>query len=310
VTTRSTTLIGGLAAGLGALALLLSSPAPVRSAEIATALGPVAIAATPRTVAVFDLAAIDTLDRLGVRISGLPAKLYVPELERLAKGATPVGTIFEPDLEALSALAPDLIILGGRSSPRVEAVRQVAPTIDMTILGNDLMTEAKQRLSAYGQLFGKTAEAEGVAKELDAAVAATRAAAAGKGTALVVMANGPKLSAYGTGSRFGWIHSELGLAPAVGTLNPAANHGEVISFEFIAKANPDWLIVLDRTAAIGESGANAKATLSNDLVAQTTAGRKGQIIYLPPADFYIAAGGASATLRVLERIKGALQSAS
>jgi len=33
-----------------------------------------------------------------------------------------------------------------------------------------------------------------------------------------VMTNGPKISAFGLGSRFGWIHSTLQIEPAVTTM--------------------------------------------------------------------------------------------
>ncbi len=293
---------GRMASWLGVVGAVLTVAVPASAMEIPTALGPGRIDAAPRRIAVYDIPAVDTLARLGVKQDGLPTRLYVPELEPLARTATAVGTIHEPDLEALSALAPDLTIIGGRSSTKLDAVRQVGPAIDMTLDGANLLADLRRHLSAYGRLFGRETEAEAAAAELDAAVQATRAAVQGKGNALIIMTNGPRLSAYGVGSRFGWLHADLGLPTAVSKLQTAI-HGEVISFEFIRRANPDWLIVLDRTTAIGEAGGNARATLDNDLVAQTTAGLKGQILLLPPADFYIAAGGFSATLRVLARIR-------
>lgn len=299
---------GRSAVALGVAAAVLSAAVPASSMEIPTALGSVAIPAAPRRIAVYDVPAVDTLARLGVKLDGLPSRLYVPELEPLSRTATPVGTIHEPDLEALSALAPDLTIVGGRSSTKLASVRQVGPAVDMSLDGANLLPNLRSQLAAYGRLFGREAEAQAASAELDAAVAATRAAAQGRGNALIVMTNGPRLSAYGPGSRFGWLHTDLGLPPAVPNLQ-AAIHGEVISFEFIRKADPDWLIVLDRTTAIGEAGGNARATLDNELVAQTTAGRRGQILLLPPADFYIAAGGFSATLRVLARIRDGFQAA-
>ncbi|UDF32523.1 UNVERIFIED_ORG: siderophore ABC transporter substrate-binding protein (plasmid) [Roseateles sp. XES5] len=292
---------------LAALALLASC-ATAEAVEIETARGKVDIAATPKTVAVYDIAAVDTLDRLGVKLDGLPSKLYVPELSGLLDVAEPVGDIFEPDLEALNALAPDLVIIGGRSSPRLDAVSKVAPSIDMTMDGDDLLLQARQRLDAYGALFGREAEAKAVQAELDRSVEAARSAVAGKGKALIVMTNGPKISVYGPGSRFGWVHKALDLPAAVPDV-AAASHGEAVSFEFIRAANPDWLLVLDRAAAIGSGEQNAKATLDNELVAQTAAWQKGQVIYLPSADFYIAAGGIQSTHRVLQKITEAFASA-
>ncbi len=286
------------------LAVMTMLTANAAAGEIETARGKVTFDNVPQKLAVFDIAAIDTLDRLGVKIVGVPEKLYVPELDRLKDGAEVVGTIFEPDLEALSALAPDLIVVGGRSSLRLEATGRVAQSIDMTMQGNDLVAEAKTRLQAYGGLTGKETEAAKLAAGLDAAVAAARAAVEGKGKALILMTSGPKVTAYGEGSRFGWVHKALGIPPAVKDVE-AATHGEAVSFEFIRDANPDWLIVLDRAAAIGSGEANARATLDNELVAATTAWKKGQVVYVPAADFYIAAGGIGATTRVLETLRAA-----
>jgi iron complex transport system substrate-binding protein len=272
--------------------------------EIETAKGPVTVGKTPQTLAVFDIAAVDTLNSLGVKIAGLPENLYVPELAGLKGGAEIVGTIFEPDLEALSALAPDLVIVGGRSSPQLASTSRIAQSIDMTMDGDDMFAQAKQRLTAYGALVGRQAEAAALALELDNALLSTRAAVKGKGKALILMTSGPKVTAYGKDSRFGWVHSALELPPAVEDVE-AATHGEAISFEFLRDANADWLIVLDRAAAIGSGEQNAMATLDNELVAETTAWKKGQVVYMPAADFYIAAGGVRSTKRVLETIRDA-----
>lgn len=282
----------------------LAMAGAVAAADISTATGTVSIETKPTRVAVFDIAAIDTLDSLGVQINGLPANLYLPELAHLKNMAAVVGDIFQPDLEALSEFQPDLIIVGGRSSTQAAATSQIAPTIDMTMDGDDLLKQAKIRLASYGELFDKKPEAEAAAKALDAVVEKAKAAVAGKGTALIIMTNGPKVTAYGPGSRFGWVHSALALPPAVPDVE-AATHGEAVSFEFIADANPDWLLVLDRAAAIGAEDQNAKTTLDNELVAGTTAWKKGQVIYLPAGDFYIAAGGVQAMSRVFTAITDA-----
>lgn len=291
---------------LAAAAFALST-VPAYALDIPTATGAVSIAEKPDRIAVFDMAALDTLDSIGIKAAGVPEKLYLPRLEPLKDGVEIVGNIFEPDLEALSALDPDLIIVGGRSSPRKSQVETVAPTIDMTMTGDDLLAEAKERLATYGLLFDKQAEAEKVAADLDARIDAARRAVLGKGKALIIMTNGPKVTAYGPASRFGWVHSALGLEPAVPDI-AAANHGEAVSFEFISDANPDWLLVLDRAAAIGSGEQGAKATLDNELVAQTTAWKRGQVIYLPATEFYIAAGGVQATGNVLTAIADAFNS--
>lgn len=287
-------------------AVLCLGAAPVLAdpVEIMTARGPVSLEAAPQRVVAYDVAAIDTLGALGVAPVGVPEKLYVEYLDRGA--ATPVGTLFEPDLEALSGLAPDLIIAGGRSVAQYDALSQVGPTIDMTI-GADVVADARARLAAYGQLFGREAEAAALQEALDARIDAVRAAAAGKGDALIVLTNGPKVSAYGRGSRFGWIHETVGLPEAYPELVPET-HGDAISFEFIAEVDPDWLIVVDRGAAVGAEGASARETLDNPLVAGTKAAKAGHVVYLNAANLYIAGGGYRALMGNLDELLVALGS--
>lgn len=279
-------------------AFALPALASAETIEIQTAQGMVRVQAKPSRVAVFDMAALDTLDLLGVKAAGVPDRVFLPELKSAAAGGEVVGTLFEPNLEALSALDPDLIILGGRSSPKAKFTSRVAPTIDMTIDGQELVRDAEARLQAYGRLFGREQTAEQERQKFNAAIAAARDAAKGKGRALIVMTNGPKISAFGLGSRFGWIHSTLQIEPAVTTMAPSI-HGEAVSFEFVRKADPDWLIVVDRAMAIGAGDNQARATLDNELVRDTRAWKSGRVIYLPSADLYIAGGGIQAMTRVL-----------
>lgn len=279
-------------------AFALPALASAEIIEIQTAQGMVRVQAKPSRVAVFDMAALDTLDLLGVKAAGVPDRVFLPELKSAAAGGEVVGTLFEPNLEALSALDPDLIILGGRSSPKAKFTSRIAPTIDMTINGQELVRDAEARLQAYGRLFGREQTAEQEKQKFNAAIVAARDAAKGKGRALIVMTNGPKISAFGLGSRFGWIHSTLEIEPAVTTMAPSI-HGEAVSFEFVRKADPDWLIVVDRAMAIGAGDNQARATLDNELVRDTKAWKSGRVIYLPSADLYIAGGGIQAMTRVL-----------
>jgi len=262
--------------------------------------GDATVAKAPASVVAFDLAAIDTLSALGVSLDGVPDFRAPAFLEGAMGDVATMGSLFEPDLEKLAILGPDLIVAGGRSQEAVGAMSEVAPTIDMTIWGAGLIDQSKARTSAYGAIFGKEAEADAINAALDDKIAAVKAADNGKGAGLIVMANGGKLSAYGDDSRFGWLHTTTGLPAAFAEIDPET-HGEAISFEFIADVNPDWILVIDRLAAIGRDGEAAAVTMDNPLVAGTTAGQNGQIIYLDSAPLYLAAGGANAMQIVLDQ---------
>lgn len=292
--------IACFAAFVGAAAL----PAAADPVSLATARGEVTVEASPKRVAVYDLAGLDMLGALGVAPAGAPTKVMLPYLKDDLAKATPVGTIFEPDLEALSALDPDLVVVGGRSAAKYDQMTKLAPTIDMTV-GNDLLPEMRTRLIAYGRLFGKEDRAKELVAALDGRIKEVQGIGADKGKMLVLLVNGPKMAAYGKGSRFGWLHEVTGLAEAHPGLATAL-HGTAVSNEFLAQTNPDWIFVIDRSAAIGSDGVAARQTLDNPLVASTNAAKSGHILYLNAADAYLGSGGYQATMEILDELHKAL----
>lgn len=266
---------------------------------VETSIGPVEAPKAPETLAVFDIGAADTLDALGLTADGIVTPLYVDYLDDFAADAEPIGTLFEPDYEALVALGPDLIVAGGRSAEVVPDLAKLAPTLDMTIW-DETIPQALARLGAYGAIWDKQAEAAEIAETFNAKLAAAKAAMADEGRALMVLTNGPKVSAYGASGRFGWLYTVLGLTEAVENVEEAT-HGEAISFEFIRAADPEVLIVLDRLAATGQDGESAQVTLDNALVRETRAWQSGKVLYLDAARIYIANGGVQALMHTFDQ---------
>lgn len=288
-----------------AVALMLSTPLLADTISVNTYRGAADAPQNPKTVAVFDVAAADTLDALGVPIAGTLNSLYVDYLGGVEDKAEDLGTFWEPDVEALHAMQPDLIVVGSRSSDQVDPLSKIAPAIDMTV-GYDTVNDALARLDAYGEIFDRQDRAAALKAEFEAKLAQVKAAAAGKGNALAVMTNGPKISAYGSGGRFGWLHDTIGVPLAAPEISESV-HGESISFEFIQEKDPDWLIVVDRLAAIGRPGESAEATLDNVLVQNTKAWKSGQVVYLNAADIYIAGGGIQSMNRTLDQLLAAFE---
>jgi iron complex transport system substrate-binding protein len=266
--------------------------------------GTTEVPANPATVVVYDPAALDTLDALQVEVAGVPAFPLPGALAKYAgDGYAKVGSLFEPDFEAVAALRPDLIIVGGRSAAQYDALSRIAPTIDLTVGADSYLADAEANARTLGRVFGKEAEIEERIAQLDASVAALRAKAADIGTGLIVLTTGNRMSAYGPGSRFGVLHTDFGIAPAVPDLTPAT-HGEAISFEFVLETNPDWLFVVDRDAAIGRGA--AAALLDNELVAETTAWKRDQVVYLDPVRWYLLSGGLRALQESVDQLAAAI----
>ncbi|WP_266036324.1 ABC transporter substrate-binding protein, partial [Brucella intermedia] len=113
---------------------------------------------------------------------------------------------------------------------------------------------------------------------------------------------------YGPGSRFGVLHESFGVKPAAPDLS-TGNHGQPASSEFILETNPDWLFVIDRDAAIGREGNSAKQVLDNDLVRQTNAWKKDQVVYLNAQNWYLVGGGLGALHGTVDQLSQAFDKA-
>lgn len=274
--------------------------------QVMTARGSTSATAMPKSIVVYDVAAIDTLDALGVRMAGIPDNIFVSYLDHVTQNMLPVGTLFEPDYEALVNLAPDLIIAGGRSSELVGPLSAIAPAIDMTIWGEGFVKQAIDRLDAFSLITGTEHKAVTLKSAFYDKIEQVKFSIAGKGTGLILLVNGPKISVYGAGSRFGWLHKTLGLPEAVPVLGNTP-HGEVVSFEFISETNPDWLVVIDRGAALNASGESAAQVLDNELIGRTNAWSNGQVVYLNAADVYIAGGGYQSMMRTMNQMIAAFE---
>ncbi|EID54879.1 siderophore ABC transporter substrate-binding protein [Saccharomonospora xinjiangensis] len=255
--------------------------------------GSTSLDGTPERVVVFDLGVLETLDVLGVEgIVGVPEvpNLPKPLTKYGSDDYTKVGSLKEPDFEQVNALEPDLIIVAARSAPAYAELSEIAPTVDLSVDATNFLASASERIETLGTLFGKE---DAVRERLDALAAKAEeitSSGASEKTGLVVLTTGGKLSAYGPGSRFGFVYDELGVKPAVDGLSDEA-HGDAISSEFVAEANPDLIFVIDRDSAIGEAGQSARQVLDNALINGTTAAKEGGIVYLDAAQWYLTSNG-------------------
>ncbi|MDE4454941.1 siderophore ABC transporter substrate-binding protein [Psychrobacter sp. DAB_AL62B] len=280
----------------------------VATIAVDTVKGDVELAMNPSPLVVYDMTLMQDLAALDVAVDGMPSGLKLDNLHsKTQPEPKDVGTVFEPNLEALNAMQPQAILVGSRMAEKYDALSSIAPTLDMSIDTANIYASSKQRLHDLGALFGKSDQAAKLQENIDGLIDETKTLTKEKGTGLVVMVNGNKLSTYGDKSRYGFIHTVLNIPMADDQISDA-RHGQPISFEYIQKTNPDWLFVIDRSAAIGEDGAGAKAVLDNPLVAQTNAWSKDQVVYLSP-DSYLAFGGYYQWMQDLTTIKNAFASA-
>lgn len=266
----------------------------------------------PATVVVADVAALLSLNDLGIDAAVALVGLGIPipdEFDAVVNNPdfAAVGTAWEPDYEAINALEPDLIIVASRSSRTYPEMKRIAPTVDLTVdWGQDYMDYFREQHRSMGAIFGVADAVEARLAELDAQIAAVSARTAAAGKALILMTSGAEVTAYGPGSRFGFVHDLFGYAAADLGLEREATHGDAVSFEYILEMAPDVLFVIDRDAAIGQEGETARQVLDNELVAQTPAWRNGRVVYVDSFAWYIAASSIPSFFSVVDDVAASL----
>ncbi|MCE9667723.1 siderophore ABC transporter substrate-binding protein [Myxococcus stipitatus] len=279
-------------------------PAAARGRAVTHAQGTTVVPEAPRRVVVFDLVALDILQALGVEVAGVAGDQFPHHLAPDADAKYPrMGSLFEPDYEAIHAAKPDLIVTGGRSSAKYAQLSRLAPTVDLPMSGANYVDTVVANTQLLAGIFGKEEKARELVTALRQSISALKETTSTRGRGLVVLVTGGRLSAYGPGSRFGLIHGDFGVPVAAEGLN-ASLHGEVIGSEFIREKNPDWLFVIDRDAAMGQQG-GARQVIDNELVRQTTAWKKGQVVYLDPMNAYLIGGGLQAVKNLRDQVADA-----
>lgn len=268
-----------------------TSVEPTDSVDIAinTAMGELTLPNNPHPLAVYDMAAMQNLAVLGVAVDGLPTDLYLPNLKAANTPETQdIGTLLEPDLDALHTLQPKMIVVGADLANQAQKLAKIAPVADMTLDAQDAYESTKQQLIDFGKLFGRQEEADIAIGQIDQAIKDAKAAAKNQGNGLVLLVDGDQLQAYGNHSRYGFLHTAFGVAMADETLK--TKQGQSVDFKYLKTINPDWLFVIDKGVATGKASVSAEQTLDNSLMYSTKAWQNQQIVYLS-ADSYLATGG-------------------
>ncbi|WP_077771693.1 siderophore ABC transporter substrate-binding protein [Salinivibrio sharmensis] len=290
------------------VSLLLSSHAAAKT--ITHAMGTVEIDGVPQRVVVLGQGSLDVLDRLGVEPVGVVKSLMPDYLAKTYQDDkyVAVGTVKEPDYEAIFTAKPDLIIAEARMASLMSELEEIAPTIMFKADYENYWQSVQANWRMLGEVFNKQDKVDTIIEQMSSKIAQTHEkAVADNFNALMVMSNGSKVAMFGENSRFGMVFDELGLKPAKSDdVEVAGSHGNLISFEYIADANPDVLLVLDREQAIGEGEGKAKARFDNPLVNKTQAHQQQRISYLDPTAWYITMAGMTAMDKMIDDVNRVL----
>ncbi|GLF98804.1 siderophore ABC transporter substrate-binding protein [Streptomyces yaizuensis] len=269
------------------------------SVTVTTAKGEVEVPRKPARVAALDNTSFLTLKAFGIKPVAVPKQLLPNEGFDDWKNDSSikdVGTHREPRFEALNAAEPNLIVGGYRFADHHDKLSKIAKTVDVAPADEakgGYVNSLKAQTESLGRIFGQEAKAKEIVAALDQAQKAATDATGGESVFLAVASAG---KVDNGASRIGRLAEPLNLKNVLGAEgeeSTSVHNNSGLAPETIAKLNPDWMIMLDRDAAVGaETGeAIAAKTVVDGMEAweKTTFRKQDQVIYLA-ADFYLTEG--------------------
>ncbi|MFD3688257.1 siderophore ABC transporter substrate-binding protein [Nocardiopsis sp. NPDC058631] len=277
------------------------SAASAGTVEVEDNNGTQTVNASPASVVALDNRTFETLADWGVELSAGAVSLMPDTIDYTQDDSIiDIGTHNEPDLEAIVAAEPDVVVNGQRFTQYHDDIASLVP--DATVIeldprdGEPLDAELKRQTTVLGEVFGKQDEAARLITDFDEAAERVQAAYDEGDSVMAVTTSGGEIGylAPGVGRTLGPAFDIFGLTPALEVEGASDDHqGDDISVEAIADSDPDWILVMDRDAAVAsdESGYEPAANILSDseALSSVTAVRDEQIVHMP-ADTYTNEG--------------------
>ncbi|MFF2327461.1 MULTISPECIES: ABC transporter substrate-binding protein [unclassified Streptomyces] len=274
--------------------------------------GKTTLEAAPRKVVVISTGQADALLTLGIVPTGstrgdgadlIPPylKSSFPEDAQQLEGVADVGSRFEPNLEAIANLDPDLILMniaGKDAKGLYKSLSNLAPTV--ATQGTGLYW--KQDFLLLADAVGKTEEAQTFLTDFHADAAALGKRLKKPVSVSFLRMNGDRLRVFGVPSFTGSIAEDAGLGrPESQTFDDTSQD---ISSEKLDRADADWIFY-------GVQGGAAKAAPLTKAPLWPTLGAvsKKKAVAVDDDIFYLNTGPAAAR-QVLAELKRSLAAGS
>ncbi|RUR35350.1 ABC transporter substrate-binding protein [Vreelandella populi] len=258
-------------------------------------------------VATFDLGSLDTLDELGLseQVVGVPQQNLPDYLSQYEdERYTDIGGLRSPDIEALNNSKPHLIFFTGRQGEWQQDMEVIAPLLNTSVQGDDYLTAFDDNVRQIASRLHAEARAEEALEELHAHIEEQRQALANAPRVLVATHNqgGLTLNTHPV------VHDVLGLETldmpdSVTSETRGSRTFTPLSSEAIAEIKPDVILIVDRSAAIGDEPADMEA-LEHTLA---DAGASDvRLVSLTPALWYLSGGGLQSLKMQIDEVVEAL----
>jgi len=183
---------------------------------VAHAMGTTEITGRPQRVVVLDTGEFDSAVALGVTpvgaVEAIAGEGFPDYLAQRAQGVEKVGTIEQPNIEAIAALQPDLIL---SSKLRHEAIYDQLSQIAPTVFSEEVGVTWKQNFELHAQALGRTEQAERLEQEYRQKIDAFQQAMGDRLAEIevsVVRSVGDEVRIYANENFTGTILEDAGLA--------------------------------------------------------------------------------------------------
>lgn len=253
------------------------------------------------SVAATDNRAFELLDRWDVELTAAPIALvpFTVTGYKEDDSIADIGSHREPNLEALTAAQPQLIINGQRFAQYYDDISTLNPDAAIVELdpreGEALDQELIRQAETLAEVFGEEEDAEQIVADFNDALERAKSAYAeiDDQTVMAVNVSGGNIGyiAPSVGRTYGPIFDLLGLTPSLEVGNASDDHeGDDINVEAIAQSDPDIILVMDRdggtTTRDTEEYTPAEQIIEdNEALSNVSAVSGGQVFYAP-ADTY------------------------
>ena len=286
-----------------------SSTTESAKVKIKTSNGEIEVTKNPKNVAVFDIAVLDLIQRYNVKIDNLVTPtISAKYVSELVKDKQTAGSLKEPNYEVLSQAKLDVIFTNNRQNDLLGELGKIAPTAHFVQDHKNFFESMINFNTEVGKVFGVEDKVAADKAKFEAKIKeiSEKAKASGK-KVLILMTNEGKITAFGEGSRFGFIHTLFGFEAADKNIE-VSQHGNEVNYEYISKVNPDIIFYVDRNSVVkSKTDATALKTLDNELVKATTAGQNNAIYELEAQYAYLAANGLTAFEKNMEVVEKAIK---
>ncbi|WP_075727156.1 siderophore ABC transporter substrate-binding protein [Corynebacterium aquilae] len=279
----------------------------------------------PQRVIATDNTVFRTIHDWGVKLVAAPQGVIASTSPyKTDSSINNIGNHREPNMEVFVAEDPDLVLTGYRFGKYLDEIKQLVPNaavvntdIRSGFGGDDVPLDEKLRKQTVmlGEALDKQKEADKLVKDFNAAIERAQKAYNKDETVMGLLTSGGDINyaAPHVGRSVGPVFDIVGLTPALEVENASKEHtGDDISVEAIAQANPDWIIVLDRDAAVAadkpEYKSAADLIANSEALQSVPAVKNGNIIVLEP-DFY-QTEDIQAYTKLLNQMAEAMENAS